>query len=578
MKLYIRLWKYFSKYWGRCLFVLLNVFLFAVANIYFLALIRELSYDIERQNIGLFIYRIFSGFLLAFIRSLASYGQQYHMSWLGQRVVMNLRVKIYEHLQRLSLDFYSKWKIGEIMSRSTNDLQVVQNVFVSNIVELLPETITFIGVLIYLFVLNWQLLLMTLITLPLFAYLIQVFGATMKRISNYNQRKLADLASNLQESIYGIAIIKAFATEKKEIDKYKRENERSFWINMKSSHLYALQGPIMFMLQITMILLIFMVGGIQIINGKLTVGNFIAFCMGLGMLVNPVTIFGRVNAKQQQALVAMERIFELLDIEPTVKEKKDAKKIQDIDGLVEFKDVSFWYDKRNGEVLKNIDLQVRAGEKIALVGSSGAGKTTLVNLIPRFYDVSNGAILIDGTDIRDITFESLRSKIGIVAQETILFSGSIRDNIAYGKENATQDEIEMAAQQANAHSFISLFRSGYNTYVGERGVTLSGGQRQRVAIARAILNNPRILILDEATSALDSESEKLVQQALENLMRSRTTFIIAHRLSTILNADRIIVLDKGQIVGIGKHQELLGSNPIYKKLYTLQFEHKQNKV
>ncbi len=578
MKLYIRLWKYFGKYWGRCLFVLLSVFLFAVANIYFLALVRELSYDIERQNIGLFIYRIFSGFMLALIRSLASYGQQYHMSWLGQRVVMNLRMKIYEHLQRLSLDFYSKWKIGEIMSRSTNDLQVVQNVFVSNIVELLPEAITFIGVLIYLFILNWQLLLMTLITLPLFAYLIQAFGATMKRISNYNQRTLADLAANLQESIYGIAIIKAFAAERKEIDKYRRENERSFWINMKSSHLYALQGPIMFMLQMTMILLIFMVGGIQIISGHLTVGNFIAFCMGLGMLVNPVTIFGRVNAKQQQAIVAMERIFELLDIEPTVKEKKDAKKIIDINGLVEFKNVSFWYDKRNGEVLKNIDLQVSAGEKIALVGSSGAGKTTLVNLIPRFYDVSSGAILIDGNDIRDITFESLRSKIGIVAQETILFSGSIRDNISYGKENATQEEIEKAAQQANAHSFISLFRSGYNTYVGERGVTLSGGQRQRVAIARAILNNPRILILDEATSALDSESEKLVQQALENLMTSRTTFIIAHRLSTILNADRIIVLDKGQVVGVGKHQELLQTNQIYKKLYTLQFEHKQNKV
>lgn len=577
MKLYIRLWKYFGKYWGRCLFVLLSVFLFAVANIYFLALVRELSYDIERQNIGLFVYRIFSGFMLALIRSLASYGQQYHMSWLGQRVVMNLRMKIYEHLQRLSLDFYSKWKIGEIMSRSTNDLQVVQNVFVSNIVELLPEAITFIGVLIYLFILNWQLLLMTLITLPLFAYLIQAFGATMKRISNYNQRKLADLAANLQESIYGIAIIKAFAAERKEIDKYRRENERSFWINMKSSHLYALQGPIMFMLQMTMILLIFMVGGIQIISGHLTVGNFIAFCMGLGMLVNPVTIFGRVNAKQQQAIVAMERIFELLDIEPTVKEKKDAKKIIDINGLVEFKNVSFWYDKRNGEVLKNIDLQVCAGEKIALVGSSGAGKTTLVNLIPRFYDVSSGAILIDGNDIRDVTFESLRSKIGIVAQETILFSGSIRDNISYGKENATQEEIEKAAQQANAHSFISLFRSGYNTYVGERGVTLSGGQRQRIAIARAILNNPRILILDEATSALDSESEKLVQQALENLMTSRTTFIIAHRLSTILNADRIIVLDRGQVVGVGKHQELLQTNPIYKKLYTLQFEHKQNK-
>jgi len=261
-----------------------------------------------------------------------------------------------------------------------------------------------------------------------------------------------------------------------------------------------------------------------------------------------------------------------LDIEPTVQEKKDAKKLADIKGDVEFKNVSFAYDIRNGLVLNDVNLNVSSGEKIALVGSSGAGKTSFVNLIPRFYDVTQGQVLIDGNDVRDLTFESLRSKIGIVAQETILFSGAIRDNIAYGKENATQDEVEHAAKLANAHNFISLFRSGYNTYVGERGVTLSGGQRQRVAIARAILNNPRILILDEATSALDSESEKLVQQALENLMKSRTTFIIAHRLSTILNADRIVVLDKGQIVGIGKHQELLQNNAIYKKLYTLQFE------
>jgi subfamily B ATP-binding cassette protein MsbA len=397
----------------------------------------------------------------------------------------------------------------------------------------------------------------------------------MKRISRFNQKKLADLASILQESIYGIGIIKAFAAEKKEINKYQRENEKSFWISMKSSRLSAIQSPILFMLQITMILLIFMIGGIQIIKGNLTVGNFIAFVMGLGMLVNPVTLLGKISVKQQQAMAALERIFELLDVDPSVKEKEGAKVLDNIEGNVIFNNVSFQYDKRHGDILKDINLNVKSGEVIALVGSSGAGKTTFVNLLPRFYDIHKGEILIDGNNIQDVTFESLRSKIGIVTQETILFSGSIRDNIAYGKDDATQEDVEWAAKQANASSFIELFPSKYNTMIGERGVRLSGGQRQRLAIARAILSDPRILILDEATSALDTESGKLVQKALEFLMQGRTTFVIAHRLSTIINADRIIVLDGGQIAGIGKHDELLQNNAIYQKLYRSQFAGKK---
>ncbi|MDR2428966.1 MAG: ABC transporter ATP-binding protein/permease [Candidatus Margulisbacteria bacterium] len=569
MKLYLKLWPYFREHWGRCLVVLVNVFLFTVANMYFLALVKELSYDIERGRTGLFVYRICAGLTLALIRALTSYAQTYNMDWIGQRLVMKLRLKMYEHLQRLSMDFFNKWKVGEIMSRSTNDLQVVQGVFVSNIVTLLPEFCTFIGVLIYLSVLSWPLLLMTLVTLPLFAFLIQIFTVRMRRISKYNQRKLADLASVLQESIYGISIIKAFAAENKEIDRYTKENERSFWINMKGARLYALQEPILFMLQITMILLIFMVGGIQIIEGRISVGNFIAFCLGLGMLVNPVTVFGKISVKHQQAEVALGRIFELLETEPTVKEAaRPQKKI--ITGQVQFQDLSFAYTPANGLVLKNIELEVRAGEVLALVGPSGGGKTTLVNLLPRFYDATSGRILIDGLDVREYSFNSLRSQIGIVTQETILFSGTIRENIAYGKDKAAQEEIEQAARMANADNFIKLFPSGYMTYIGERGVRLSGGQKQRVAIARAILSDPKILILDEATSALDNESEKLVQQALENLMRHRTTFVIAHRLSTIVNADRIVVLDSGRIIAIGKHAELLQTCPLYQKLYQLQ--------
>ncbi|GBR76335.1 lipid A export ATP-binding/permease protein MsbA [Candidatus Termititenax persephonae] len=569
MKFYLRLWPFFREHWGRCLVVLANVGLFSVANIYFLALVKELSYDIERGRVGLFVYRICAGLTLALLRSLASYGQTYNMDWIGQRLIMKLRLRLYEHLQKLSMDFFSKWKIGDIMSRSTNDLQVVQNVFVANIVTLLPETATFFGVLIYLLVLSWKLLLLTLITLPLFAWLIQLFSVRMKRISKFNQRKLADLASILQESIYGISIIKAFAAEQKEIDKYTKENERSFWISMKSARLHCLQEPILFMLQIAMILFVFMVGGIQIIEGHITVGNFIAFCLGLGMLVNPVTAFGKLAVKQQQAHVALDRIFEVLDMEPTVKEAKKALH-RTITGNVRIENLSFAYTAANGLVLKNIDLAVQAGEVIALVGPSGGGKTTLVNLLPRFYDATAGRVLIDGLDVKEYAFASLRSQIGIVTQETILFSGTIWDNIAYGKDQATQAEIEAAAQMANADKFIRLFPSGYLTYLGERGVRLSGGQKQRVAIARALLSDPKILILDEATSALDNESEKLVQQALENLMHNRTTFVIAHRLSTIIHADRIVVLDGGQISAIGRHEELLQTSPLYQKLYRLQ--------
>lgn len=576
MNLYLRLWPYIKKFKARLVLVATSVLLFAVAQVYFMPLTKEIVYDIERQNISLFIYRICAGFVLTLIYCVTMYLKDYHMDWIGQQMIMRMRVQMYEHLQKLSLDFYSKWKIGEIMSRSTNDLQLVQNIFVSNIVTVVPNIIVFIGVLIYLWVLNWQLLLMTFITLPLFAYLIQLFNGGMKRISTYNQKKLADISSFLQESIYGISIIKAFANEKKEIEKYTKENEQSFWISMKASRLYAIQQPILFILQVSMILLMVMVGGLQIIQGRISGGNFFSYIIGLGMLATPITTFGRVATKQKQAEVALERIFELLDVAPTVQEKPKALALQKIDGHVQLQNVFFHYAEKDGNVLKNINLDVQPGEVIALVGSSGAGKTTLVNLIPRFYDVTAGEILIDGINIKDVTFQSLRSKIGIVTQETILFSGSIRDNIAYGKEDATQAEVEAAAQMANAHSFISLFPSKYNTYLGERGVRLSGGQKQRVAIARAILSDPRILILDEATSALDTESEKLVQKALENLMQGRTTFVIAHRLSTIINADRIVVMHEGQIVGVGPHAELLEKNEIYKKLYTIQFAGKQN--
>ncbi|MFC1517258.1 ABC transporter ATP-binding protein [Candidatus Margulisiibacteriota bacterium] len=571
MKLMLRLIKFVLPYWQRLIIVFTSVFFYAVANIYFMPLVRDLTYDIERRDIGLFTFRIFEGFLLVIIRCFAQYGQIYQMSWVGQRAIMKIRIRIFEHLQKLSMDFFAKWKSGEIISRSSNDLQIVQNMIVSNFIEIVPQIITFIGVVIYLAFLNWKLLLVTFFTLPFFAGLISRFGTAMRRISRHTQRKTADVISVLQEVIYGIGIVKAFAMEKKEIKRYTDENEKTFAFSMKSTHLYALQQPVMFFLQISAIFILIWIGGMEIVKGNLTVGNFLSFFMGIILLIDPVIGMGKVYTRTQQGLAALERVFHVLDTEPTVKEKPKAYDLPKITGEVEFKDVNFFYEKKEGQVLKDINLIVKPGEVIALVGSSGTGKTTMVNLIPRFYDITDGELLIDGHNIQEVTFKSLRSQMAIVTQETILFSGTIRENIAYGKENAKNDEIEAAAQAANAHDFISMFPSGYGTIIGERGVRLSGGQKQRISIARAILRNPRILILDEATSSLDTESERLVQEALEHLMQNRTTFVIAHRLSTIMHADRILVLDEGKIVDIGKHAELLKKSPIYKKLYDLQF-------
>lgn len=567
----LRLGKYILPYWYRLILVFGAVFFYAVANVYFMPLVRDLTYDIERQDIGLFTFRIFEGILLVIIRCIAQYSQIYQMSWVGQRAIMKLRIAIFEHLQKLSMDFFAKWKSGDIISRSSYDLQIVQNMIVSNFIEVVPQTITFIGVVIYLAFLNWKLLLVTFFTLPFFAALIARFGTAMRRVSRHTQRKTADVISVLQEVIYGIGIVKAFAMEKKEIDRYKGENERTFTFSMKSTHLYALQQPVMFFLQITAIFVLIWIGGMEIVNGNLSAGNFLSFFMGIILLIDPIIGMGKVYTRTQQGLSALERVFHILDTEPSVREKSGAKKLPKIKGEVEFKHVYFSYDPKEGEVLKDINIKVQPGEVIALVGSSGTGKTTFVNLIPRFYDITKGELLIDGHNIQEITFKSLRSQLALVTQETILFSGTIRDNITYGKENASDAEIEAAAKAANAHEFIAMFPSGYGTIIGERGVRLSGGQKQRISIARAILKNPRILILDEATSSLDTESERLVQEAIEHLMQNRTNFVIAHRLSTIMHADRIIVLEDGKIVDIGKHAELLQKSKIYKKLYDLQF-------
>jgi subfamily B ATP-binding cassette protein MsbA len=400
----------------------------------------------------------------------------------------------------------------------------------------------------------------------------------MRSITTLAQAKIADISSLLQERLMGVRIVKSFAMERHEIKKFTEESEQSFQLAMKQSQIVATQVPLLGFIQALAVAAIIWYGGFEVVSGHLSSSNLIAFFTGIALLADPLAKISSINAIIQEALAAAQRVFEVVDIHPTVKEKPNALKLENLQGQVQFKDVSFKYESDDRLILKQLNFNVSPGEIIALVGPSGAGKTTLVNLIPRFYDITHGQILIDGVNLCDLQLYTLRSQTGIVPQETILFSGTIKDNIAYGKVNASLEEIIAAARAANAHQFIEQQKNGYDTLVGERGVKLSGGQRQRLAIARALLKNPKILIFDEATSSLDTESERLVQTAMDHLMQGRTTFVIAHRLSTVQHAHRILVLDEGKIVEEGNHETLLSRGGLYKKLYDMQFKDTQKNV
>ncbi len=512
------------------------------------------------------------GFIgLVVVKGVFSYLQTYLTSFIGYKIVMDMRNQIFQHLQRLSLSFYKRRRAGEIMSRLISDTNVLQNALVENIMRLILNILLVIGVLIFIFYIHWRLSLLTLFTLPLLIFTLGKLGSRIKKFSNLVQMKIADISSIIQETIGGIEVIKSFATEKQEVERFQTYNVQNFHLNMKRTRLVAILPPLMEILTTVGLSAILWYGGLEVINGNLTIGELVAFLGYVALAVNPLNKIGKNYSRYQQALASAERMFEILDTEPEIKESPKAIEMPRINGYIRFRNVSFSYDDKE-LVLKDIDLDLRPGEKIALVGRSGVGKTTLVSLIPRFYDPTSGSITIDGHNIRNVKLMSLRKQIGIVSQETFLFNGTIKDNIAYGKMEATDEEIVDAAKKANAHNFIMSLEKGYDTPVGERGVKLSGGQRQRIAIARAILRDPRILILDEATSAVDAESEALIQDALEKLMKDRTTIIIAHRLSTILRADKIIVLDERKIKETGSHQELLAKNGLYARLYKSQFE------
>lgn len=502
-----------------------------------------------------------------------NYIQGYLITYVGERAVADLRIQIYAHLQKLSLAFFNERRVGELTSRVTNDVTVIQGVTTNAVASFLQNIINFVGSFALMLSMSWRLTSVTLLLIPLLIVLGMFFGRKLRKLSTEVSDRLAEATSVLEETIGGVRIVQSFAREPYEVKRFTNAIEAAFSTSMRRTRTRAQFIPIVSFSGFGALVLVLWFGGRQVLNGTMQLGDLVAFLLYAGVIAGSLGTFTGLYSQLQEALGATARVFGILDTEPDIADKPGVPPLPSIIGAVQFNDVSFAYaDTTNAVILNNINLAVRPGEVLALVGPSGSGKTTLVNLIPRFYDVSTGSITIDGYDIRDVQLRSLRSQIGIVPQETLLFSGSIGDNIRYGNLTASQEEVVDAAQAANAHEFISRFEAGYDTVVGERGVKLSGGQRQRVAIARALLKNPRILILDEATSAMDSESEGLVQEALERLMQNRTTFVIAHRLSTIKNASRIAVVDGGRMVELGTHTELLARGGVYARLYSLQFD------
>ncbi|WP_018126752.1 ABC transporter ATP-binding protein [Balneola vulgaris] len=516
------------------------------------------------------------GLILLFtLQALFGFLGNYYLEWVGERVVTDLRKKVYGHLHTLGFRFFADRRLGEITSRLTNDVGSIRTALTDSLPQLLTISFSLIGSVSLMVALNWRLSLVIFVTVPFVTIATRYFGQKIRKLSRGIQDDLADSTAVAEDALGAVRLVKAFVREDFEVERYNSAIERLFTTVRKKVVLSELFWSGVGILFMATLVVIFWYGGKEVLEGRLTAGDLVAFIFYALNISRSISQTSRLYTAVNSAAGASERIFELLEEVPEIQDVPGAKDVQNVEGEIEFQKVSFEYEP-NRPILKNISFHAKAGETIALVGPSGAGKTTLLHLIPRFYDIQDGDIKLDGNSISKLKVKGYREHLSMVPQEVHLFSTSIKDNIRYGNLEATDQEIEAAAKAANAHDFIQEMPDGYDSLIGEKGVKLSGGQRQRVAIARAILKNPKILLLDEATSSLDSESESLVQEALNRLMHNRTTFVIAHRLSTIQNADTILVLDKGKIIEKGGHQELLQLGGLYSHLYELQFRDLNN--
>jgi ATP-binding cassette subfamily B protein len=506
----------------------------------------------------------------AVLRGIFSFLQAFMAEQTSQGLAFDLRNAIFAKVQRLSFSYYDKNQTGQLMIRATDDVERVRLFIAQGLILAVQSFLLLIGALVVLFITNWRLTLWVLPLLPIALFLFMGFGRISQPLFAQIQARLSALNTILQENLAGIKVVKAFAREPAEQRRFDAAADDLFAISLKVNRIFAVLFPLIFLVSQLGQALILYAGGAQILGGTLNLGEYQKFSLYLVYVFFPLGQLGFIVALMAQAGASAGRIFEILDAQSDIVEAPDAVALPVIQGRVEFKDVTFRYFGGGEPVLSDVSFVAEPGQTVALLGATGSGKTTIINLVPRFYDVSEGAVLIDGLDVRKVRLDSLRSQIGIVLQETNLFSGTIRDNIAFGRPEATREQVVAAAQAAAAHDFIAGFPQGYDTPVGERGTTLSGGQRQRIAIARALLLDPHLLILDDSTSAVDLQTEVKIQHALDNLMRGRTSFVIAQRISTVLNADQILVLDKGMVVARGTHAELMEQSPIYAEIYHSQ--------